>query len=705
MVCALNPLVHSRDPVIINDENVYLSTDPQTIHEDTTVYFNLTSKKYTGNIDVALGINSSNFYKPKNPQLKIGNGSYNPLLKEVSVFNISFRSMTTWFVLRQIPVIQNINYSLKLDLDIKFNTSGKYFFGIKRSIDPISEGYYIDPYWNSSYGRYSIIQINASFIDSNLYDFPLPIFLNQTIRGFQQADADDTRFLNPDNTTEYKYHAEFINSTTGIFWVKIPFISSSVNTKFLMYYNSSTAVNNEDIENTYNSGYEMVQHLNETSGTHYDGTSNNNDGSPSVTTQGSAVGVIDGSDEFDGINDYVDTPDVFDAYNDFFVEAWFNADTIDATSRHIYADGYSLDGSPFIRFHVVEKDIAEGRGLIKRFGLFLRDNDGEGNDIDELYSSTELSEGTWYYVVAFHNGTDYGLYLNGETETFDYVQNEDVGTITRDVGSIGSLKRAGHSNYFDGIIDEVRISNIERNASWVKASFNSQNNTYSFYLWSNIYVYVPPPVTDATLTIIEPVNNSIDVCPCCIDFGFTVSHPDGNNISVQFETNYTGSWVNIDNGYYPLVTNGTYYFTVCTFNKYNTVYYIRAETTDETPDVNLSNWIKITTTTDTNCTSENITGLTQTQADDLYISAPFSLTPPTIVILLFSFLFYLGNKHEDTLLTLISSVLLGVLAIFYISEFTAISVIVAVGLLGVAVYGCFLAYVFSVNARKLQQED
>ena len=36
-------------------------------------------------------------------------------------------------------------------------------------------------------------------------------------------------------------------------------------------------------------------------------------------------------------------------------------------------------------------------------------------------------------------------------------------------------------NFFDGLIDEVRISNVARSAAWIKASYNSLNNSLLTY--------------------------------------------------------------------------------------------------------------------------------------------------------------------------------------------------------------------------------
>ena len=37
----------------------------------------------------------------------------------------------------------------------------------------------------------------------------------------------------------------------------------------------------------------------------------------------------------------------------------------------------------------------------------------------------------------------------------------------------------GNNYYLDGIIDEIRISNIKRNTAWISTSYNNQNDPLS----------------------------------------------------------------------------------------------------------------------------------------------------------------------------------------------------------------------------------
>ncbi|MHA1853746.1 MAG: hypothetical protein ACTSUF_09620, partial [Candidatus Heimdallarchaeaceae archaeon] len=61
------------DKVYIDDDNVFISAEPHTVYSSGWVYFNLTSKTYSGDIDVAFGFDTNKtkpanalLYKPRN---------------------------------------------------------------------------------------------------------------------------------------------------------------------------------------------------------------------------------------------------------------------------------------------------------------------------------------------------------------------------------------------------------------------------------------------------------------------------------------------------------------------------------------------------------------------------------------------------------------------------------------------------------------
>jgi len=159
----------------------------------------------------------------------------------------------------------------------------------------------------SNWGYRELLTINHTKVAGDLTDFPVLVDITHPgLQAYAQADGDDILFTNgssqwTDNAdVKLSHEIELYNNSTGhlVAWVKVPVLSSTADTSLYMYYGNPNCSSQENINGAWDSQYKMVQHLNETSGTHYDSTSFGNDGLPSVTLQGSAVGKVDGADRW-----------------------------------------------------------------------------------------------------------------------------------------------------------------------------------------------------------------------------------------------------------------------------------------------------------------------------------------------------------------------------------------------------------------------
>ena len=103
-------------------------------------------------------------------------------------------------------------------------------------------------------------------------------------------------------------------------------MSSFNDTVLYLYYGNSNATSQQTPEAVWDSNYLAVQHLDEISGTVFDSTNKHNDGIPLNGVVQDTVGKIDGCDQFDGVNDREQLPQVFTTQNQFTFEAWVNTD-------------------------------------------------------------------------------------------------------------------------------------------------------------------------------------------------------------------------------------------------------------------------------------------------------------------------------------------------------------------------------------------
>ncbi|MDD3190954.1 MAG: DUF2341 domain-containing protein, partial [Candidatus Pacebacteria bacterium] len=156
---------------------------------------------------------------------------------------------------------------------------------------------------------------HTQVVNENLTDFPF--LFDHTDYDFISLSNDgkvgndeglDILFTLSDGTTKLSHEIEEYDASSGklVAWVKIPELSYEADTKIYVYYGNSSAADQQDTENVWDSNYKMVQHLNEapangTSGGHQDSTSNGVDGTSFLfydisTTDGE--GKIGGADIF-----------------------------------------------------------------------------------------------------------------------------------------------------------------------------------------------------------------------------------------------------------------------------------------------------------------------------------------------------------------------------------------------------------------------
>ena len=103
------------------------------------------------------------------------------------------------------------------------------------------------------------------------------------------------------------HQIEYYSSASGqlVAWVSAN-LSASYDTTLYVYYGNSTAPGQQNKTAVWDSYYKMVQHLSEKTGTHYDSTVNVNNGTSYGGVSQGVSGKIDGADNFDGSNSYVE---------------------------------------------------------------------------------------------------------------------------------------------------------------------------------------------------------------------------------------------------------------------------------------------------------------------------------------------------------------------------------------------------------------
>jgi len=171
--------------------------------------------------------------------------------------------------------------------------------------------------------------------------------------------------------------------------------------------------------------------------------------------------------DYDGSNDYVEVPDSasLDITDKITIEAWIRPTAFSNQYPGIVCKWDWSGTNPQRSYSLY----LTGYNKV----WFMLSNDSLWHDEYSLQSSTVLSTNTWYYIAGVYNGSVMKLYINGVKDA------EKNATLTIYSGtakvSIGASLKDGSvatDETFNGIIDEVRISNVSRSASEVSANWN-----------------------------------------------------------------------------------------------------------------------------------------------------------------------------------------------------------------------------------------
>ncbi len=337
-----------------------------------------------------------------------------------------------------------------------------------------------DPGWYNASWKYRktiTFTSDSGKIPSTQSEFPVLVNLSSDtdLAADAQNDGDDILFTLSDATTKLSHEIEKFDGNTGelIAWVKVTSLSTSG--VIYLYYGNASCSSQQSASSVWDSNFKMVQHLKENSGTHYDSTSNDNDGTPNGGVTQGTTGQINGAGSFDGSNDYVQLSYNFPYTGDVTVEAWVKVLGSGTNDLQIIAGtedgftggqgGYSLS----LRYSTSKFQFAHG--------------DGTGGSHWDVALSNAHASGQWYHLTGVHTSGQDLIYVNGTSE------NPHTNSYSLAIGTTARIGRypndLGEARTFNGTIDEVRVSDTARSADWIKAEYSNQNDPSTFYTLGN----------------------------------------------------------------------------------------------------------------------------------------------------------------------------------------------------------------------------
>jgi hypothetical protein len=327
-----------------------------------------------------------------------------------------------------------------------------------------------DDWWDTDWLNRRKITFDNTASAENLDDFPLLVAITSSEINYAktQDQGQDIRFYDTDTNQLLKYEIEEWNEAgTSYVWVRVPRIDAGVATdSIMMYYNNTAASDGQDAANVWDSSFQMVYHANESSGNLQDSTSNTNDGTAAGTAGYGATGAIGSGVDLerdDSARFVVNSLTLDPSTTDLTIQAWIRPEDINVSQ-------------PFFS----QKDgTGQGRTLLRLDTANEADTWLGGTS---LSADTALGSGTFYHLVLTYDNTAgvVHFYLNGNSDSTDISASAESASGSWVVGS-----HKDESSFFDGIMDEMRVSSTLRSADWIEAEYLSQNGAFSFNTFGN----------------------------------------------------------------------------------------------------------------------------------------------------------------------------------------------------------------------------
>jgi len=317
--------------------------------------------------------------------------------------------------------------------------------------------------------------------------------VNIDYRKLQNATGNDLRFTDSDGKTLIPYDIErWDQSGKSFIWVKISTIDDhSDKDYFYIYYGNPAAVSTENPASVWDNGYLMVHHFDElvTNGKSYHDTTDKSIHAPltdrdNITNQ--TIGQVGLAHQVNSIsNNYsinlgVESKLNIGSTTPLTIEAWVNVDNGDF---RILGNRTSVG-----YFFFIENSAGAPRFII----------DGGSGNCTHTAAQTVYGHG-WKYVVltmkrqggcAVTNDS-IRLFVDGKRDAASATTDSGINHVTSNLDSSnnacinGSGANCGPND--EGMIDELRFSNVVRSPDWIEAQYLSMTNKYLSFGYEELF--------------------------------------------------------------------------------------------------------------------------------------------------------------------------------------------------------------------------
>jgi hypothetical protein len=275
--------------------------------------------------------------------------------------------------------------------------------------------------------------------------------------------------ISQDGVNQNYVEVEYWNGTEqqAFLWCKMN-LNSAVNETFYFYFDSAKDDNTDYVglpnsvaaSNVWDNNYVLVDHMQDYGDTAHtvDSTSNDNNGAKLAANQPlEAAGKIGAGQQGDVANDrilYADSASLQPTRITYSV--WAKLTTASAANPHILRKNQNF--------------LILG-GAAAPYTVWFRA--GTTGGVNNKLSGNVIALGVMYKLDATFDGSELNVYVNGAVQGAPVAQ---VGSLLPYAATDYLVFTDGSGNYYDFLLDELRISSSARSAAWVKTSYYGESD-------------------------------------------------------------------------------------------------------------------------------------------------------------------------------------------------------------------------------------
>jgi len=318
------------------------------------------------------------------------------------------------------------------------------------------------------------ITVDYTKVDGDLLNFPILISSTDIdLHDKAQSDGDDILFMDGTGLANRLYHEiEHYKSSSGklVAWVNVTSLSQTTDTVIWLYYGNPGCSSQQHPTVVWDSDYLFVSHMDGSGATISDSTSYGNDGTKDGVNDPEEVdGKIGKCQDFEKDNfEHIVLDTALDGVSAHTLECWRKAESFEH-GTHALSTMYGSTGNGDIAWrlqmsnsYVFRHDAWHASGQIGWAG-------------DSVTPTTDI----WDYCVGTWTGTKMYAFLNSIQEGVDETATGTMSSHANMKTTLGGTD-FGYGIFYDGLLDEIRISEIARSQEWISTGYNNQNDPSSF---------------------------------------------------------------------------------------------------------------------------------------------------------------------------------------------------------------------------------